>query len=431
MATSPLNGSPRCLTPVFRTRMAFVIPIGRVRDSVSRKITETFEPKTHFVRKYNVAARYIALTNNIAPKSYIPSASCSFNSRPSGRGKNFISRTADFSFYLLKYALKGINNQQFALIMLADLDFATLNPISYKLITPHDISYLKGAVLAKNGLLSDSIKQIVKEITPPISYSHLNEIEIKGTVINIKAHLVDTIQLPVRSRLESNLKNSFNSSSRNVIISSFLKTDMSGYMRPHDTAYSDMERWVYGLLYNNDNFMMADDSVVGETVGSYYSNNFVERYWASPSTILTIKTSHPFLDSNPYNEKNDFCDFDSLVESCLLISLDRRIEALLSRHGSMTYHEIEKRKAEIASFFNYTVNNLVELDRKLQFFIQRSNLPQRYERVLGIVTPRSNIIVKYRSEMIAIVSVIIALLSLITAILTLIINKSCIVSLPS
>lgn len=423
MATSPLNGYPRCLTPVFKTRMAFVIPLGQVRDSVSRKITESFKPKTHFVSRYNVSAHYIALTNTIAPKSYIPSASCSFNSKPSGRGQNFISRSADFSFYLLKYALKGVNNQQFALIMLADLDFATLNLFMYELITPHDISYLQGAVLAKNGLLSDSIKQIVREITPPISYSHLNEIEIKGIVINIKAHLVDTTLLPVRSRLESDLRNSFNSSSRNVIISSFLKTDMSDYMRPHDTAYSDMERWVYGLLYNNGNFMMADDSVVRETVSSYYSNNFVERYWASPTTVLTIKTSHPFLDSNPYNGNNDFCDFDSLVESCLLITINQRIETLLCRHGSMTYHEIEQRKAEIASFFNYTVNNLVELDRKLQFFIQRSNLPQRYERVLGIVTPRSNIIVKYRSELIAIVSVIITLLSLITTILTLIINR--------
>lgn len=418
MSNSSNLGTSSGLRPVFKTGMAFVIPLEKVRASVSRKITCTFEPNADFVNNFNVRATYLPLDKNagLGCVAGLP-GSIYFDSRPTGREKVCTKREAKVSFYLLRYAFKGVNSPECVLVMLAELDFATKSLTNYDFITPHDIICLKKSLLAANGAGYTIIREIVSDIMPA-GFQRKSEIKVKGTVINVRAAITDN-RKPRRDTLAKDLYNSFYlSGDRPVTISSFLKTNIPGYMRPHDTACSDMERWVYGLLHNNDNFMMADDSVIADNVRTYYSNNFVERYWASPSTVLTVKVASPFLETEENGRKHDdFCDFDSLIETCLLITLGRKINKLLSRHDSMKYHEVEKRKAEIASSFSYTVMNLIELDRKLQFFIRRSNLHERYESVLRIVTPRRNVIDKYRSEVIALLSIAIAFLTLIITIL--------------
>ncbi|MDE7387010.1 MAG: hypothetical protein K2N28_07715 [Muribaculaceae bacterium] len=419
MSNSSNLGTLSGLRPVFKTGMAFVIPLERVRASVSRKITHTFKPNADYVNNFNVRATYLPLDKNagLGCAAGLP-GSINFDSRPEGRGKVYVRREAKVSFYLLRYAFKGVNRPECVLVMLAELDFATNGSQDYDFITPHDIICLKNTLLAANGAGYTTIREIVSDIMPA-GFQRKSEIKVKGTVINVRAAITDS-RKPRRDTLAKDLYSSFYlSGDRPVTISSFLKTNMSGYMRPHDTTCSDMERWVYGLLHNNDNFMMADDSVIADNVRtSYYSNNFVERYWASPSTVLTVKVASPFLETEENGcRHDDFCDFDSLTETCLLITLGRKINKLLSRHDSMKYQEVEKRKAEIASCFSYTVMNLIELDRKLQFFIRRSNLHERYESVLRIVTPRRNVIEKYRSEFIALLSIAIAFLTLIITLL--------------
>lgn len=415
--------SASAVIPVFDTRMAFIIPINMIRESVSSKITLNLEPKVHFVKHFNVPAQYIRIDKNIGPNCPELVQSEKFLSKPSWRDKEKVSRAVSLSFYLLRYTLKGIDNPEYTLIMLADIGFTSSRHPPCDFITPHDIVSLKKAVIADNGIGHSLIKGIVNDISPE-GFAHRNNMEVKGTVINIKAFLINQDSPSPPTRLENELDNLFyRSDSRPISIASFLKTDIDGYMRPHDTACSDMERWVYGLLHTNDNFMMADDSVVKDNLESFYSNNFVERYWASPSTVLTIKTASPFLNTDDNSlPKDDLCDFDPLVETCLLITLGRKINTLLRRHGSMKYSDVEKRKAEIATCFNYTVMNLFELDEKLRFFIRRSNLNERYERVIRIVTPTRNIIEKYHSELLAISSVVITFLSLIVAIISLLSN---------
>lgn len=197
-------------------------------------------------------------------------------------------------------------------------------------------------------------------------------------------------------------------------IQSFLKYNISGHIRSDDTECTDLERWIYGLLYSNINYMMADDSAVIKSVRPYYSNNFVERYWAVPLSIVKVSTGHPFIgsDSTSQDAPRDFA-LDSLLEMLLIIVLNNRIKTLLSEHGRMKYYEVQNRKSEIESCFNYTITNLVELDTKLKHFFKHSNLSEGYEKVLRIITPRRAVIEKYYAGIIALLGIVIAFLTLI------------------
>lgn len=417
-------------SPVFSTGMAFVIPLRRIRESIRGTILNEYNSNSDIIQDSNAKVKYVAIDRTLSHliSTTVPMKGY-YLSKPTGNGKVEL-RDVRISFYIFQYEFVRICQPEWALIILVDSDIMAKENTGKieDFITPHDIVYLKMAMFGKNAgnhifLTEDAdsntldavITQLVKDITPQ-GYTNFNNVAIKGAVVSVKVWLIDQ-NSPTDNfdKLKQYLhKRDLDSDSHKLSIQSFLKYNISGYIRSDDTKCTDLERWIYGLLFSNINYMMAEDSAVIKSVKPYYSNNFVERYWVVPLSIVKVSTGYPFIggDSASRDASRDF-EIDSLLEMLLIIVLNNRIKTLLSEHGSMKYYEVENRKAEIESCFNYTITNLVELDTKLKHFFKHSNVSEGYENALRIIAPRRTVIEKYHAGIIALLGIVIAFLTLI------------------
>ena len=153
------------------------------------------------------------------------------------------------------------------------------------------------------------------------------------------------------------------------------------------------KNFVYGLLYANDNFMMAHTDTVENVLESYYSNNKVEKYWADNESIVHIKTGSPYYHSD-YPESSGLKGnlnkyLPTLLDMGMLIYIKCRMQRFLSTYGNMSPQEIEDERGSLVHLFYNKLFNQTELDKRMNYFIKSFDLYRKLEQIQNIANSAS------------------------------------------
>ncbi|MDE5759083.1 MAG: hypothetical protein K2H85_10800, partial [Allobaculum sp.] len=154
------------------------------------------------------------------------------------------------------------------------------------------------------------------------------------------------------------------------------------------------KNFVYGLLYANDNFMMANKDAVDKTINSCYSNNKVEKYWADDECIIHIKTGEPFYNSRERNIQRltgkikD--ELPILFDMSMLIHLKRSMQQLLSKQKDLSPQKIEDECGKLAKLFYDKLFNQTEMDKRMDYFIRNFHLREMLNEIRHIMASTGN-----------------------------------------
>lgn len=152
--------------------------------------------------------------------------------------------------------------------------------------------------------------------------------------------------------------------------------------------------FVYGMLYANDNFMMADRNAVGRIVNMVYSNNKVEKYWADDETIVHVKVGSPYYCSLEHHKQeligNLKKELPTLLDMGMLIVVKLRLQRFKLGHRYLSAQEIEDSLGVVADFLYGKLFNLTELDERMDYFVEQFHLHRMFNELQRVVVPRKN-----------------------------------------
>lgn len=152
--------------------------------------------------------------------------------------------------------------------------------------------------------------------------------------------------------------------------------------------------FIYGMLYANDNFMMADRNAVERIVNMAYSNNKVEKYWADDETIVHIKMGSPYYCSLEHHKRvltgNLKRELPTLLDIGMLIVIKLRLQRFKLRHRHLSAQEIEDSFGVISDFLYGKLFNLTEMDMRMDYFVEQFRLHRMFNEIREVVIPRKN-----------------------------------------
>lgn len=186
------------------------------------------------------------------------------------------------------------------------------------------------------------------------------------------------------------------------------------------------KNFVYGLLYANDNFMMAHKDTADKTINSCYSNNKVEKYWADDECIVHVKIRSPFHNSMIQNNQQLTGDLKkelpTLLDMGMLIHLKRSMQQLLSKQKDLSPQKIEDECGKLSKLFYDKLFNQTEMDKRMDYFIRNFHLREMLDEVRHIVASTGNSKKLFSMKIINFWTLLIALLTLAATIIGIIVS---------
>lgn len=186
------------------------------------------------------------------------------------------------------------------------------------------------------------------------------------------------------------------------------------------------KNFVYGLLYANDNFMMAHKDTADKTINSCYSNNKVEKYWADDECIVHVKIRSPFHNSMIQNNQqltgNLKKELPTLLDMSMLIHLKRSMQQLLSKQKDLSPQKIEDECGKLSKLFYDKLFNQTEMDKRMDYFIRNFHLRRMLDEVRHIVASTGNSKKLFSMKRINFWTLLIALLTLAATIIGIIVS---------
>lgn len=412
---------------VFMAKMAYLIPIPRMRRHYRDKDYKSLKAEIPFVHHLNAIFAYCPYLSDANPIKF------SYESKYDGY--HICQRTIGITPYLLRYKFGNQMFENRAIVLIASLDkhFNTGDhPILDKeWCTPFDLVYFRKAICEtdEHGLFTNGengpviFQEWLKSRISEVSDIRKHRVEMPKmfsssniTIVGIDETLVDI------EEVNKQVKEQYYEPTNYKTIDDFLSINIID--RGAKSYLTDARCFVHGFLLCNNNFMQLHNNSVKETLSDYYSNNRVEGYWAVEDNILSIKVASPFTyipeaDRHDRIIKNTLEKTDCLMELCILGMLDMEIEHFYRNLSKMESHEIELRRAQIAEYLNERLLNLWEMDHRMDYFIKRFRLNERFRRLLEAAVPRSNARNVVFNRTGSFVSWVIAFLAMIATILTL------------
>ena len=140
----------RVVQPVFMCQMAFVIPLRHVNREWKRRINFPLSPQSHFVQNFNAEFQFVPITSDYGHIGMVPPVMAYYRSRRYPNNEQVI-RQCHIYFYLLNYTLSEHSRSNFALVVLVSADKICHENNDAAFYTPHDLVYLKRAMLDNVG----------------------------------------------------------------------------------------------------------------------------------------------------------------------------------------------------------------------------------------------------------------------------------------
>lgn len=387
---------------VYMASLAFLIPLQKVKVRYRKMQTKIQNIEVPFVLYPNAKCEYYELENRLCLHPIFPKT---FYFRSKFNGVDCIIRKFKTKPWLMKLNLGRRQDCHYFLVLTISIDKVFDDKIkcsNNNYCTEFDLINLKKAIFENGedgpfdqeileGLrFLDWVKLIIQEIDnqktiePILSYSivdiYTQQIEPTGICSNIKS---------IGNLLKSQFYQQDNP------INTFLEQNITllcknGTMKSTSVL---QKNFVYGLLYANDNFMMAHTDTVENVLESYYSNNKVEKYWADDESIVHIKTGSPYYHSD-YPESSELKGnlnkyLPTLLDMGMLIYIKCRMQRFLSTYGNMSPQEIEDERGSLVHLFYNKLFNQTELDKRMNYFIKGFDLYRKLEQIQNIANSAS------------------------------------------
>lgn len=417
---------------VYMASVAFFVPVRKVmaKSELTLASPETIDFAS-FVLYPNASCKAFRLRKKKEENTSTLSKTLQYQSRFDGKQK--IMRKVNVVPYIIKFSL-GKNECPMTLLTLMfsldkTCDNAEISDSPQFYYTELDIIYLKKAVF-ENSLISDCPKECfndwVRELLRKLECRKRTTVKIEYSVTDIcvwdrscnnecaPGKMYDTYEKATVAFMQNYYAHHL------AGIDDFLESRIATLNKTYHQIDVPEKNFVYGLLFANDNFMMAHHNAVEEVVGYSYTNNEVEKYWAGGNSILHIKTHSPYYLVDTQKEQRLHADIrgvDGTVEMCMLLFLKRKLKLFEAKYQHMRSEEMSKAQSEIAKCFYTKVFNQEDLDKKLNYFINQFRLKETFDSILSVTLPMSRGREIIKTYKISIVAILIAVLSVIATII--------------
>lgn len=392
---------------VFMASMAFVIPLNKIkrRYRISNKCKEL---RHSFVQYPDFRCQYWFVKGKKYDIISIDSKPFFFKSRYNS--KDFVWREIEVKPLMLEIDFGKGKRKQYSLILFVQIDkiFKKASMGQYDrrdFCTEFDLVNMKKAFFERydyglhadmqdqDGSFYDWLMQVLWEIEGQrrnnvrLSYSVI-DICVQNLNVTSSLNSLDNISKEFQEKYYDNqsenpIKDYLDD--KILLLQANGATEISGVCERH---------FVYGLLYANDNFLMADKATIDNIVENSCSNSKVEKYWADDESIVHIKINSPHFYVEQKKEMRLSCNLQSelqcLTEMNILIFIKRKLHRFKERYKRLSSKEIEDECGKISKLLDDKMFNQVEMDRRMDYFIKQFRLHDMFENIKGIATSRKN-----------------------------------------
>jgi len=386
---------------VYMVSLAFPIPLQKVKMRYRRLHKKEQVLATPFILYPNATCKCWELEDWFCTH---PISKNTFYFKSYFNGVDYITREINVKPWLMKLSLGHYCQYLLVLTISIDKVFGTKTEYTINdFCTEFDIINLKKAVFenGENGPfennnldgmhLSDWVQLVLKEIEG----KERRDAKLSYSIIDICTQRIDV----------TSAHNEFDKITKLFTSKYYQKSNsVLDYLEQNITLLGDNgitkpssipeKNFVYGLLYANDNFMMVNSDTVEKTLGSYYSNNRVEKYWADDECIVHIKTNSPYYCSKKQNDQKLTGELSkelsTLPDMGMLIFMKRRMQKFLSEHRCLSPQQIEDERGALANLFCNKLFNQTEMDKRMDYFIKGFRLRRTFEEIQRIANSTGN-----------------------------------------
>ena len=143
-----------------------------------------------------------------------------------------------------------------------------------------------------------------------------------------------------------------------------------------DVLRNDHMKLAYGLLFANDNYRRVPPEEVNRVIGTNYSNNKCEVYYAVSASILWVHVHSSFDASTPRHKELYFGD--TLFEMCEVMAAKRKLAQIRRLLTVSTAQDIKHALASLATYLETNTFNLPELDYRLNCMFEATGINEEF-----------------------------------------------------
>lgn len=220
----------------------------------------------------------------------------------------------------------------------------------------------------------------IKELVCKIENNNREDVQITNSIVNL-------CSLP----LDMSIANSFEDIDINF--SKAYYKDISDYKSLEAYLGADDSKFIYGLLFANDNYSNTPVKLVDRLFKSSFSNNIYEKTYANLNDIVVIKTHTQYTYSEKEKSKKEyhipsFNDTQCLYEMCHILYLKQELASIrdnISR--SKTSADIKSALSDLAKFLEMKFFHVEEADGKMDYLYKTMGINRSYSSLREFAEP--------------------------------------------
>lgn len=226
----------------------------------------------------------------------------------------------------------------------------------------------------------------IKDLVCEIENSDRKDIQIKNSIVNLCG-------LPLYLPLDISTDNASEYIDIDNDFSNAYYKDISDYKSLEAYLGADDSKFIYGLLFANDNYLNTPIELVDKLLKSSFSNNIYKKMYANLNDIVVIETHTRYTYS--VNEKTDkkynipsFQDTQCLYEMCHILYLKQELDSISDNISkSKTSADIKSALSSLAKFLEMKFFHVEEADGKMDYFYKTMGINRSYSALREFAEP--------------------------------------------
>ena len=220
----------------------------------------------------------------------------------------------------------------------------------------------------------------IKDLVCEIENSNREDVQITNSIVNLCG-------LPLDMSIVNPLED---------IDINFSKTyykDTSDYKSLEAYLGADDSKFIYGLLFANDNYSNTPVELVDRLFKSSFSNNIYEKTYANLNDIVVIKTHTQYTysekeKSNKEYHTPSFNDTQCLYEMCHILYLKQELASIRDNISkSKTSAGIKSALSDLAKFLEMKFFHVEEADGKMDYLYKTMGINSSYSSLREFAEP--------------------------------------------
>ena len=220
----------------------------------------------------------------------------------------------------------------------------------------------------------------IKELVCEIENSNREDIQITNSIVNLCGLPLDISTGNASEHIDIDFSNAY-------------YKDISDYKSLEAYLGADDSKFIYGLLFANDNYLNTPIELVDKLLKSSFSNNIYEKTYANLNDIVVIKTHTQYTYSVKEKTKKkyhipSFHDTQCLYEMCHILYLKQELASIRDNISkSKTSADIKSALSSLAKFLEMKLFHVEEADGKMDYFYKTMGINSSYSALREFAEP--------------------------------------------